>query len=56
MYSGEDYLDIVRASVAQIDRLAQKRGGDARFDSLSKTFTAATELEVDFWQMGLNAV
>ncbi|WP_420564544.1 thiaminase II [Thalassobaculum sp.] len=56
MYSGEDYLDIVRASVAQIDRLAQKRGGDARFHSLSKTFTAATELEVDFWQMGLNAV
>jgi len=56
MYSGEDYLDIVRGSVAQFDRLAQKRGGDARFAALSKTFTAATELEVDFWPMGLNAV
>lgn len=56
MYSGEDYLDIVRASVAHIDRLAEKRGGAARFASLARTFTAATELEVDFWQMGLNAV
>lgn len=56
MYSGEEYLDVVRASVAQIDRLAGKRGGDARFDSLAATFAAATELEVDFWQMGLDAV
>ncbi|MEQ8585293.1 MAG: thiaminase II [Thalassobaculaceae bacterium] len=56
MYSGEEYLDVVRASVAQIDRLAAKRGGDARFDSLAATFAAATELEVDFWQMGLDAV
>lgn len=56
MYSGEEYLDVVRASVAQIDRLAARRGGDARFDSLAATFAAATELEVDFWQMGLDAV
>lgn len=56
MYSGDEYLDVVRASVAQIDRLAAKRGGDARFDALAATFAAATELEVDFWQMGLDAV
>lgn len=56
MYSGEEYLDVVRASVAQVDRLAAKRGGEARFDALARTFAAATELEVDFWQMGLNAV
>lgn len=56
MYSGEEYLDVARASVAQIDRLAARRGGDARFDSLAATFAAATELEVDFWQMGLDAV
>lgn len=56
MYSGDEYLDVVRASVAQIDRLAARRGGDARFDSLAATFAAATELEVDFWQMGLDAV
>lgn len=56
MYSGEEYLDVVRTSVAQVDRLAAKRGGEARFDALAKTFAAATELEVDFWQMGLNAV
>lgn len=56
MYSGEEYLDVVRGSVAQVDRLAATRGGEARFDGLAKTFAAATELEVDFWQMGLNAV
>lgn len=56
MYSGEEYLDVVRGSVAQVDRLAATRGGEARFDGLAKTFAAATELEVDFWQMGLDAV
>ncbi|MDF1790848.1 MAG: thiaminase II [Thalassobaculaceae bacterium] len=56
MYSGDEYLDVVRSSVAQVDRLAEKRGGDVRFQALSKTFTAATELEVGFWQMGLDAV
>ncbi|MCR9071815.1 MAG: thiaminase II [Alphaproteobacteria bacterium] len=56
MYSSEEYLDVVRGSVTQIDRLAAKRGGEARFDALAKTFAAATELEVDFWQMGLDAV
>jgi thiaminase/transcriptional activator TenA len=56
MYSGEEYLDVVRGSVAQVDRLAATRGGEARFDALARTFAAATELEVDFWQMGLNAV
>lgn len=56
MYSGDEYLDMVRGSVAQFDRLAARRGGDVRFDALSKTFAAATELEVGFWQMGLDAV
>lgn len=55
MYSGEEYLDVVRGSVAQIDRLAARRGGEDRFASLAKTFATATELEVGFWQMGMDA-
>jgi len=55
MYSGEEYLDVARGAVAQLERLAGKRGGEARFASLAKTFAAATELEVGFWQMGLDA-
>lgn len=55
MYSGPDYRDVVTASIAQIDRLAARRGGDARFDSLASTFRLATDLEVGFWQMGLDA-
>ncbi len=55
MYAGEEYQEVAAASVAQLDRLALRRGGEARFDSLSRTFTVATDLEVGFWQMGLDA-
>ncbi|MEQ8395040.1 thiaminase II [Thalassobaculum sp.] len=55
MYSGPDYREVVRKSVAQIERLAVRRGGEARFDSLAATFRLATDLEVGFWQMGLDA-
>lgn len=55
MYSGSEYLDVVRTSVDQLDRLAARRGGDARFADLARTFTVATELEAGFWQMGLDA-
>lgn len=55
MYSGTDYAEVVQATVAQIDRLAARRGGEARFADLAATFRLATELEVGFWQMGLDA-
>lgn len=55
-YAGDDYREVVRNSVAHIDRLAARRGGDARFDDLARTFRQATDLEVGFWQMGLDAV
>lgn len=55
MYAGPEYLDVARAAVTQLDRLAAARGGEARFDDLARTFQVATELEVDFWQMGLDA-
>ncbi len=54
-YSGEDYREVVGNSIAQMDRLAARRGGDARFDDLARTFRQATDLEVGFWQMGLDA-
>jgi thiaminase/transcriptional activator TenA len=55
MYSGAEYLDVATGAVAQLDRLAAARGGDARFNDLAKTFAHATRLEAAFWQMGLDA-
>ncbi|WP_193179384.1 thiaminase II [Nisaea sediminum] len=56
MYSDEEYLDLARGAAAHIEDLAARRGGEARFAELAKTFEAATVLERDFWQMGLDAV
>ncbi len=55
VYAGDDYREVVRNSVAQVERLAAWRGGDARFEDLARTFRQATDLEVGFWQMGLDA-
>ena len=56
MYSGSEYLDVVRATVAQLDRVAEKRAGvslpPTRAESLQANFMMATRLEADFWQMG----
>jgi thiaminase/transcriptional activator TenA len=55
MYSGAEYLDGVREATAQLDRVFEARGGEARIEDIVATFRAATRLESDFWQMGLNA-
>lgn len=60
MYGGEDFQDVSRAAVAQIDRVAAGRVGDDveasnRWRSLCRTFATATRLEADFWQMGLDS-
>ena len=55
MYAGDEYQDIARGAVAQLDRLAAGKGGDARFQDLAATFAQATRLEEAFWQMGLDA-
>lgn len=52
-YAGDDYQAVARGAVARLDDLAARRGGEARFESLSATFRAATRLEVGFWDMGL---
>ena len=53
VYGGDDYQEVARAAADQLDRLSDRRGGDARFESLVRTFDQATRLEVDFWEMGL---
>lgn len=55
MYSGDEYLDVARQAVVQLDRLSVSRGGDARIADLAGTFAHATRLEAAFWQMGLTA-
>ena len=55
MYAGAEYQEVARTEVEIIEGLAERRGGDGRFDALAATFGEATRLEADFWQMGLDA-
>ena len=55
MYAGDDYQDVARSEVAELDRLMERRGGEGRRASLATTFRQATRLEAAFWQMGLTA-
>lgn len=54
MYSGDEYQQVVKDAIVQIDRLAAERATDARFASLCEVFRRATQLECDFWQLGLD--
>ena len=54
MYGGADYQNFAATWIAALDDSAEKRGGEARFAALAKTFTQATQLEVRFWQMALD--
>ncbi len=53
MYAGAEYQEIMQKAISHLDRLADSRMTEARFDSLAKTFRQATLLEADFWEMGL---
>lgn len=53
MYSSEDYQQVARAEVAGLDGLMERRGGEARFESLAAVFRQATRLEAAFWDSGL---
>lgn len=60
MYGGDEFQQVSRAAVAQIDRVASGRIGaapraSARWDRLCHVFATATRLETAFWQMGLAA-
>jgi thiaminase/transcriptional activator TenA len=54
MYAGADYQKVAAAAASNLDALMARRGGSGRLDSLVQAFRAATELEVAFWQMGLD--
>ena len=54
-YASADYQSGASGEIAFLDSLMERRGGPGRFASLSATFGAATRLEADFWQMGLDA-
>lgn len=59
-YAGAAYARVVEAAVAQLDRVAAARLGadptaSPRWPELVSTFARATALEIDFWQMGLDA-
>ncbi|WP_158046669.1 thiaminase II [Skermanella pratensis] len=53
MYAGEEYRAVAAAEMAQLDSLYARRGGEARFPDLARTFTTASRLEAGFWEMGL---
>lgn len=55
MYAGAEYQDLAREAMAALDEEFVRRGGDGRFPSLAATFSTASRLEADFWQMGLDA-
>ena len=55
MYAGDEYQLLAREAVAALDEQLSLRGGEGRIRSLSANFTAASRLEADFWQMGLDA-
>jgi thiaminase/transcriptional activator TenA len=54
-YASEEYQEVATREVAVLESLMERRGGPGRFTSLSATFGAASRLEADFWQMGLDA-
>lgn len=56
MYAGDDYQAVAAAAIENLDSLLARRAGEGRMDSLVRTFRMATELEVAFWQMGLDRV
>jgi thiaminase (transcriptional activator TenA) len=55
MYAGAEYQALARDCAAALDEQFVRRGGEGRLPALVASFSAATRLEADFWQMGLDA-
>jgi len=55
MYAGVEYQALAEEAKAALDEQFARRGGEGRFPALAAAFTAATRLEADFWQIGLDA-
>lgn len=54
MYSGTDYGAVAAGAASALDRHFARRGSEGRLAQLETTFRAATRLEGQFWQMGLD--
>ena len=54
MYASDEYQSLAAEAKAALDDQFARRGGEGRFAALAASFTAATRLEADFWQMGLD--
>jgi thiaminase/transcriptional activator TenA len=54
-YAGEPYQGVAARARAHLDDLAARSLTEARWPDLVATFAAASRLEADFWQMGLDA-
>jgi thiaminase/transcriptional activator TenA len=53
-YAGEEYQALANAAREQLDAMASRRLSAARLPALISTFSRATRLEAQFWQMGLD--
>ncbi len=54
-YAGEPYQAVSARARAHLDDLAARALTENRWPDLVATFAAASRLEADFWQMGLDA-
>jgi len=53
MYSSDEYQEVAQAHQAIVDSTDVSELSASRISELSATFGAATRLEIDFWNMGL---
>ncbi|WP_127088977.1 TenA family protein [Aquabacter cavernae] len=53
-YAGDGYQQVAQAARRHLDHLAARAMTESRFADLASLFGAASRLEADFWQMGLD--
>ena len=54
-YASDEYQTLAKDTIIHIDRLAEELSSESRYQKLQNLFSAATRLEADFWQMGLDS-
>ncbi|MFK7901241.1 MAG: thiaminase II [Nitratireductor sp.] len=54
-YASEEYQALSQNTILHINQLAIELSSEQRYSKLKSLFGAATRLEADFWQMGLEA-
>lgn len=54
-YASNGYQTVMQQAIEKLDTLATDMLTEARYPKLKSLFASATNLEADFWQMGLDA-